>query len=181
MQILLERIIRIQVELATNFLIDQIKKELEGQGHRASGELIESIGAEIKNTGDQIIANILMEDYGWVLDTGVKRSKIPYSRKRDNNKRIRGGVSQYIEGLIKWALIVKTSDRKKAKSFAFAVAQRAKLAGHPTKGSYSYSKNGRRKAWSKWAVERNQRQIEDILNLEEKLGTTIEKLIYPRS
>jgi len=115
----------------------RIQKELQDQGHVATGQLLRSIENVIEARPNLFRAMILMEDYGFAIDTGVPAANIPYSGNGG------GGTSQYIQGLYSWWLLkgLSTDDALRA---AFATAMKHKKEGMPTKASFFYSNNGRR-------------------------------------
>lgn len=139
------------------------KDELKAQGHVATGRGLNSIQALITDQSvDRLVGVIMAEDYLiGPVDKGVKRSRIPYTPGRS-----RARTSLYIQGLINWARTVKPglSDQER-KSFAFAVAAKHKKEGMPTRGSYAFSSNGRRKGWIENGIELNAAGIADRLRL----------------
>jgi len=155
-----------------DFLKSAIIKEITDQGHNASGSLIKSIETIIEDKGSKLIGKILINDYSIYLDKGVRPEKVPYTRGSG------GKTSKYIDALISWSKIVKPAlSEKERKSFAFAVATTAKKGGHPTKGSYAFSNNGRRKAWSEFSIDNNLDQFVELLELEISLISELENKI----
>ena len=149
------------IERGLEFLIDKAKEELKSQGHRVTGRLEKSLEAVITFGADVIRGQILVEEYGIYLDKGVKPPRIPYQRGSG------AGRSQYIQSLLEWAKKVKPSLSDKArKSFVFAVANKQKKEGNPTRGSYVYSSNGRRKGWIKHGLENPSENFDRVLDLE---------------
>lgn len=126
-----------------------INAELAQQGHRASGKTEGSSYVTVQgNLEVGFIAHVWHQDHVAILDKGVKPSRVPYSRGSGAK------TSKYIDALIDWIGIIKPSmNKREAKSFAFAIARTAKREGHPTNGSYRFSKNGRRKNWSEHAMK----------------------------
>lgn len=117
--------------------------ELEGQGHIATGALKRSINHHINRRLDEIELQMRMLDYGITLDTGVPASNIPYSPGSG------AGSSKFISGLIKWIKFKKMTGglSKDINSLAHRIARTMTKEGMPTKGSYAFSKNTRRKGW----------------------------------
>lgn len=145
---------------ACNFLAEEIKKELLAQGHNATGNLIDSIEVRIEQTEEGYKGQIWINDYAFILNDGVKAERVPY--KPGSGAK----TSKYISALEKWVGVIKPSLTDKERlSFAFAIAKTAKKEGHPTRGSYAYSSNGRRKSWAEYAIDKNQKKIEDLLEL----------------
>ena len=167
MQAIIERF-----KAAVDKVVEAGKEELRQQGHRASGRLESSFEVDFDFSDlNRLIARIYVNDYALPLDTGVPASKIPYSSPG------RANTSRYIEGLIRWAGIVKPGlNEKQRRSFAFAVANAHKREGMPTAGSYSFSKNGRRKDWIKHGLEEPAQALEKDLKLFELAAGYFEQL-----
>lgn len=111
------------------YLKEELVQSLRDQGHYNKGNLAESLEVEIGQSGGIMKATIKMLDYGLVLETGVPASKVPYGGQR-------GQFSEYLQGLMdsyNWDL-----------GTAIRVAKTAKIEGHPTDSSFSFSKNGKR-------------------------------------
>lgn len=152
--------IRTSLDKALDFLIDKIKTEIEGQGHNASGKLLNSIEKVIEETPNGFIGRIMINDYAIYLDKGVKPSRVPYTEGSGAK------TSKYIDALVDWIKIIKPSlSEKERLGFAFGIARKAKKEGHPTRGSYKFSSNGRRKEWSKFAIDQNISSFEELLEL----------------
>jgi hypothetical protein len=137
----IKNIIRRKFETELELIISDLRDELRQQGHRATGSLEDSLTFEIKDSDkDGLLGTIFGNDYWRPLDTGVAASRIPYSPGKG-----RGGTSKYIQALIEWAAVVRPElDERERKGFVFAVATKASREGNPTKGSYSFSRNGAR-------------------------------------
>jgi hypothetical protein len=127
---------------AMDEIVKELKHEALQQGHRATGSLIDTIEWKItKEESESFVATIFANSYWVYVENGVTAAKIPYTV----GGRRRGGTSKYIEGLKNWAKVVKPElNEKQALGFAFAVARKHKKEGMPTRGSYSFSRNGRR-------------------------------------
>lgn len=162
-----------KVQEGLEFLKQQITYEITSQGHVATGNLIKSIELEVSDLGAEIVGRILLPQYAIYLDKGVSAARIPFGGSTGS-----GGKSKYLTALINWAKIKhpEFTDRQ-AKGFAFAVANKAKQEGHPTKGSYAFTQNGRRKEWSRYAIDGNLVKFEQILDLDNLLLARIENLI----
>lgn len=157
---------------AVDKVVEAGKSELRAQGHRATGRLEKSFEVEL-DAGDldRLIARIYVEDYGVIMDKGVTAGRIPFSQPG------RARVSQYIEGLMRWARVVKPGlGEKERRGFVFAVAQTHKREGMPTRGSYSFSNNGRRKEWIKYGLEEMSEGLERDLKLFELAAEYFEQL-----
>ena len=113
-----------------------IRAELEAQGHKLSGKLIESVTFTIEQQGTSYVANMYMEGYGLILETGVPANRIPFGRKTGAK------ISKYIQALIGY--FQKRGFGGESKSMAFRTARAQKREGMPTRASYRFSRNGRR-------------------------------------
>lgn len=150
-------------DLALEFLVNKIREELDAQGHKASGKLIDSVEKRVRGElGGIIRGEILIEEYGIYLDKGVAASRIRYNP----------------EWLIPWANIVKPNlTEKEVRQFVWAVWTAHRREGMPTRGSYAYSRNGRRKEWMKYGIEKNIDEFEELLNLFSFFENFIEELV----
>jgi hypothetical protein len=141
------------------FLVIELSKELKAQGHIATGKLKDSIEYEIAGLKGELELAISYLEYGAVVERGVSASRIPYGGGK-------GSVSKYIQGLMSWIRFKKLTSglAKDVKSFAFAIAKTHKKDGMPSKGSYKFSNNGRRKFWQLTTINDNAQKIENLLS-----------------
>lgn len=139
-------------------VIKDIQKELEDQGHVLTGRLRDSIEQEIKRKPNMIESLIYLEDYGLSIDQGIKAGNVPYSPPSG-----RGGKSKYIQGLITFFRL-RGLDAAEAKQAAFATANKAIQEGHPTKGSFFYSTNQRRKGFFSGTLNRLEGEINNFFD-----------------
>lgn len=139
------------INKALNYAIEQYRKELREQGHRASGRLEESFTKVITiKINDFAKGEIYAEQYGQYLDKGVKPNRINY------NPMV----------LLPWIRIVKPGlSLKEQKSFAYAIRGKQKKEGMPTNKSFVYSKNGRRKGYVKAALKGKDKEFDQLINL----------------
>lgn len=151
--------------------------ELTKQGHILTGKLRDSIELVSRETARGFEIDGLFLSYGLPINTGVPGSRIPYS-PGSGRKR-----SKYIAGLIdfvrKRRLATKESE---VKGIAFAIARKQKQQGQPTRGSFRFSKNGRRSNWVDVGLKGVEQDIEkmiiDIWTEEINIGiTNLAKLI----
>jgi hypothetical protein len=138
-------------------LVVAIKTELALQGHRLTGKLINSIEEVSRNTTTGFIISIVGEDYLEFVNNGVIASRIPFSGRSG-----RGGTSKYIQGLARFAQIKFGKSPREALSVAFAIANKHKKEGMPTKRSRRFSKTGQRTGAVQIAVEKVEDQITDL-------------------
>lgn len=114
-------------------------RELSEQGHRLTGAVENSIAHQVTTIPSGYMLTITALSYAIQLERGVSAKNIPY---RPGNRKGSGKTSQYIQGLIRFA---ELRGMKNPKSAAFAIAYKHSKEGMPTRGSYRYSSNGRRK------------------------------------
>ena len=138
-------IIEKQSKIVADFFQEELKKELEAQGHRDTGSLIDSINYEILIDSQEVNIVFSYLFYGDIVNDGVPAANIPFTPPSG-----RGGTSKYIEALKNWA---SRRGFKKPLSAAFAIAAKHKKEGMPTKNSYKFSSNGRRKYWRAFTLE----------------------------
>jgi hypothetical protein len=153
-----------------NWLKVRLAQELKDQGHHLTGSLISSLEEKVSITGGRMIIEMLGNDYGDPLNTGVPASRIPYTPGQS-----RGATSKYIEGLIRFAERRFGLRGKEATSAAFAIARKHKREGMPTQGSYRYSSNGRRTGWIDVILADNDQELTNYV--EEWVGQEVTILI----
>lgn len=119
------------------------QKELEQQGHRATGKLINSIAQRVQDELNEAILYIEYLRYGNAVNTGVRPSRVPYTQ--GSGKR----TSKFITALAEWVRLKRITSGldKDVMRATFAIARKMKKEGIPTKGSFRFSKNGRRTGW----------------------------------
>jgi len=137
--------------LVAEFLVEKIRAELLAQDHNASGDLISSIRYMV--TENQII--IIANDYAKYLETGTSAGRwVP------------------IDALIRWIEQKGiASGEREVKNAAFAIQRAIFREGTPTKGSYKFSKNGRRKEFLTFVMDENFELI--VAKITEVLSTLV--------
>ena len=144
---------RISKEVAA-IAVQTMRDNIEKQGHNATGRLSQDIKTTTKFTSDGISIDVLMYLYGAYVNKGVSR------------ERFRFGGEAHIDVLIEWAkakgITVTDGDYK---SFAFAVIGAHRKQGIPTKGSYSFSSNGKRLGFVDDAAADTRAAVFDFLNV----------------
>lgn len=137
-------------DLLVDVVAPEIEKTFRAQGHNLTGKLIRSIEVQVNQTGGGVFlvttGNVLYEEYGRFVETGVKSNRIPYGRKTGKK------VSKYIQGLIGYFEKRGLSGRE-AKSAAFATAKVHAREGMPTKASRRFSSTGERTGFTLRASE----------------------------
>lgn len=125
------------IEIISDLIKQDISTKLKEQGHNNTGSLLNSISYKITQTADSIITDFYMNNYGNIVDFGVRANRIPYRRGSGAKK------SKYIDGLINYFQSKRLSDAE-SKRAAFATANVHKQEGMPTKASSRFSKTGER-------------------------------------
>lgn len=140
---------------ALTLIVKKSREKLLLQGHKATGELINSLGGTVEKINEDFVGSFWMKKYGIYQDTGIDAKRIAYNEGSGASR------SLYIEGLIRW-IIQKgfESDAKKVKGMAFAIAKTHKLKGmHTTDGNLDPSKRN----WLTSTLEENEKEVVDII------------------
>jgi len=156
------------LETVMKDLQGQLRKEVRGQGHVLSGNLVDSITYEVKTTPEGYTAVMYAADYGIVVNMGVSAQHIPYSGRRG-----RGGTSLYIQGLISY-FERRGLPSREAKGAAFATAAVHKRQGMPTRASFRFSRNGRRTGFVETVIGNNTEKLRAVLAAKIGLLLTVE-------
>jgi hypothetical protein len=130
-----------------------LQKEYQGQGHKLSGSLIRDIKVRVKRNATGWSGEVLVNFYAQYLEQKIPPSRIPFSPGQG-----RGGVSEYIQGLIDY-FERRGLPTREATGAAFATATVQSREGMPTRGSYRFSKNGRRTGAIKHVIENEGREV----------------------
>lgn len=111
--------------------------ELIEQGHKATGTLVNSFEQRVLELPNSLVLEILMEDYGIYVNEG----------RRKNAKKVP------LDSLIAWIerKAIVNGD-KEIKNLAFAIQNKIYQEGSPTKGSFRFSNNGRRKGFIDFVI-----------------------------
>jgi hypothetical protein len=131
-------------------IIASLQKELLGQGHKATGNLINSFEQRVIELPNSIVIEILMDEYGIYVNEGRKT----------------GGKKVPINVLVEWIerKAIASGD-KEVKSLAFAIQNTIHKEGIPTKGSFKFTNNGRRKGFIDFVIDN---ELDDVYNELEK-------------
>jgi len=138
--------------------VEALKIQYRLQGHRLTGKLEKSIEYKTQETLEGAKVLILMQDYGIVIDQGIKPSRIPYSGRGSGARR-----SKYIEGLKDFAKKRFGVSIKKATSIAFAIASAHKREGLSTRNSRKFSKTGKRQGAISAALLDTRQEAENLI------------------
>lgn len=138
---------------------EELKREFAAQGHTMNGKLINDIEWVVKEETNMFTLSGFMYPYGNILAAGTKSSKIPFSGRSG-----RGGTSKYIQALQDYAKErMNISGEKESLSVAFAIAHKQKKEGMPTRGSYAFSKSGKRLDWVEEALKHGEDKILEVI------------------
>lgn len=121
-----------------DFVKKNIVNQIKLQGHNLTGKLTKSVSYKVFYTQQGISLIFEMEEYGAILNKGVKANKIPFGGNTGAKR------SKYIQGLKRFAQLRFFVDEKKALQIAFAIAHAHKRDGMPTRKSFRFSKTGKR-------------------------------------
>jgi hypothetical protein len=139
-------------ELLVQWFVD----ELEAQGHRATGRLIESIAHIIVQRVNESLLNIEYLEYGMKLETGVKPGDVPFG---PGTSRARS--TDFIKQLTKWVQVKRIATQVAlAVKIAVAIAIKMSKEGIPTSGAHRFSSNGRRTGFQSFVLKSRQQEIE---------------------
>lgn len=150
---------RIDIDGLKKFIESELMKTFKAQGHFMTGDLIDSIKWEVEQNAETLLISMFMKTYGIYLDAGVKSSKIPYTEGSGDK------YSKYIQGMIGYVKSRITSDNRKAKSIAFAIAKTQKKEGMPTRASYRFTSNGYRTRFMTTTIQNKSTLIEQQLGM----------------
>jgi len=127
-------------------IIASLQKELIEQGHEATGNLVNSFEQRVIEVPNSIVIEILMDEYGIYVNEGRKT----------------GGKKVPINVLVDWIerKAIVNGD-KEVKSLAFAIQQTIHKEGIPTKGSFKFSNNGRRKGFIDFVINN---ELDEVYN-----------------
>ena len=139
-------------------IVQALRRQYSLQGHRLTGKLNSSIEAVVSLTVTGARISVLMEEYGIILNNKVPASRIPYNP----GVRTGAGRSQYIEGLKRFASLRFGLSGREALSAAFAIARKQANEGMPTKGSFRFSRTGKRTGSINEALQDTEKEIEEL-------------------
>jgi hypothetical protein len=133
-------------EHVKRYLIDSFVE----QGHDLSGKMKASIRYELINSASfSATVRFYMLSYGLVQDNGIKPERIPFGERESGAKQ-----SEYIQGLIEFAMQRFRIGSDAAVSAAFAIARAHKREGLHTIKSARFSRTGERTDFINTALKR---------------------------
>ena len=135
------------LDLVGKFIVDQLVKTLDDQGHRASGKLQDTMKSVVTSSGNDYAITIYGEGYAQYVDRGIP-----------------SGVYVNPYALAEWIQIkgIATGERE-IKNLAFAIRQKIFQEGSPTKGSLKFSKTGKRDEFIQVMLDTNAKLIFDMV------------------
>ena len=150
------------IKKASLIVADHLQKELELQGHIASGNLKKSIQPGTIKTGDNFIDQVIeMLAYGEDVDQGVSAQNV-------------APVKVHFGDILRWIKTKGLSSGNQAEDVKFALntARKHKREGIPTKSSLRFSKTGKRTGFISDGSEKA------LPEITEKIALDIEQAIY---
>ncbi len=132
-------------------LTDLSKKELEAQGHKATGRLLSSWGYRVTEHAKGFTLEAFAEDYSKYVEKG----------RRAGTKRVP------IQALIDWIKVkgIESGD-KEIKNAAFAIQAAIFREGIPTSGSLRFSQTGTRMDYVDIVLKSQEKKIRDTVTSE---------------
>ena len=142
------------------YVVDQLRRTLQIQGHSLTGALEKSIESVSDRLNDGFIIKFYYEQYGTAVDAGISKDRIPYTPGEK-----RADTSKYIEGLVKYVQQrMNISGDKDALSAAFAIARKHKNEGMSTIASKEFSDTKQRNKWVDNTLERIDEALAEKIN-----------------
>lgn len=147
------------------------------QGHYMNGAIIETMEFVVNETDKYIDIIGMINKYGAYIEAGVKKNKIPFSGTGGH-----GGKSLYIQALARYAQLKMHVSEEESLGVAFAIAYTQKREGMPTKGSYAFTKTGKRTMWIQETLKSNKDLISQFIldNFGTLLGLQIDNMILDK-
>jgi hypothetical protein len=131
------------LQLIGDFIVDQLVKVLDDQGHRNTGALQESLRPVVKAESGGYSIIIYGKDYAKYVDRGVPPGTWvnPYA------------LAEWVEqkGI--------ATGEKEIKNIAFAIRHKIFKEGSPTRGSLKFSKTGKRDEFIQVMMDENAKII----------------------
>ncbi len=131
------------LDIVGQYIVDQLVKVLDEQGHRNTGTLQDTMKYSVTESGSGYDITITGKDYAKYVDQGISKGKWvnPYA------------LAEWVEqkGI--------ATGEKEIKSAAFAIRRKIYDEGSPTRGSLQYSKSGKRDEFIKVMLDENAKTI----------------------
>lgn len=161
------------VQKATMLLKERLAEKFADQGHSLTGESERGLVTTVALEGGQYIGRVIGADHFLYLEFGIKPDRIPYSAGQ-----VRGGKSEYIQGLIRFWEKRGLHDRE-AVGAAFATAKIHSREGLPTRKSLVYSATGHRTGFIAQTVKESEGEVRAIVEASIG-GLAVELFIAPQ-
>ncbi len=131
--------IKAGLQIIGEFIVEQLVKVLDDQGHRNTGKLQDTMKSTVKESGGGFEIIITAQDYAKYVDRGIP-----------------AGVWVNVGALQKWVMQkgIATGERE-IKQVAFLIGRKIFQEGSPTKGSLQFSKSGKRDEFIKVMLDAN--------------------------
>lgn len=143
------------VEDAMRIYREYLRREAELQGHKQTGRAAASMQIEVESKSGAVIGKVVGEDYMLTVDAGVKPGKVKYR------------IQVMIDYFRRWGLPLK-----EATGAAWATRTIHLREGIPTRGSYIFSRTGKRKGFIMDGADKALATVKQLF--ETKLGERIE-------
>ncbi len=146
------------VEDAMRIYREYLRREAELQGHKQTGRAAASMQIEVESKSGSVIGKVVGESYMLTVDAGVKPGKVKYR------------IQVMIDYFRRWGLPLK-----EATSAAWATRTIHLREGIPTRGSYAFSRNGKRKGFIMDGADKATASVQQLF--EKSLGERIELVV----
>lgn len=156
---LLDRAIVEAVERLLAFAQEKVKRELEDQGHRLTGSLIDSLKTEIIAKREVILGLVWLNEYFPYLDRPLAADRVPYSR---GSGKKASKVVAALQGYWRRRGLAE----QEATRATFATLNKWKAEGRPTRASFRFARNGRRTGFLEYSIQQIQADADRILGVE---------------
>lgn len=165
---LLDRAIVEAVNRLLDHAADAVRAELEGQGHRLTGSLIENLRVEVKVRREAILGLVWLNEYFPYLDRPLSPDRVPYQR---GSGRKTSKVVTALQSF--WEK--RGLSRKEATRATFATLNKWKAEGRPTKASFKYARDGRRSGFLEYSIQQIREDADRVLGqaAENEIGNAL--------
>lgn len=146
---------RIEMQDLLDYLALELREWIKRTGHSLTGKLERSTEGKLAPAG--LSGEVLWEEYGETINSGINRRRIPYSPGSGARS------SQYIEGLLRFVRLRGLRPRagQTIRGIAFAIARTQKEVGSPTPGSRRFSQTGRRTGFVQEMLQAESKSIQE--------------------
>jgi len=156
---LFDRAIIEAVDKLLDFAAQKVRRELEDQGHRLTGSLIDSLKTEIRAKREAILGLVWLNEYFPYLEYPMSADRVPYSR-------VSGRKTSKVVAALQGYWRRRGLDAQEATRATFATLNKWKTEGRPTRQSFQYSRNGRRTGFLQYSIQQIEADADRVLGLE---------------